>query len=398
MVLSMKKLLGIIFLGLLLGGCATPLATNTSIKDILALGTDKETMCKSRYFETKEFKNGWQAVCHSRWEKNYQYLPEHNTEIIWNGETRVYFIYENVKTPMTCTNMWCQYGDGRLKKIVFSMDQAQTYANPKLAKAEEERILREKKKREEEIKIAEKENKEKPKKEKPKATPDNDKIVPAGSGSGFFVSSDGHIITNYHVIEGCNVTKVTFKGNQLNTQVIAVDKMNDIAILKTNVKPNSIFSISNEDVSLLEDVIVAGYPLGRQVSSAIKTHKGVVTALAGAGDNYSNFQTDATINAGNSGGPIMNQKGNVVGIAVQTWIEEGVQGIHFGIKSSTLKTFANSNSLKFTQANSRELSNKDLGKLITEATVYLECHMTIAKIKKMIAAADNRKAFFSEYR
>ena len=76
---------------------------------------------------------------------------------------------------------------------------------------------------------------------------------------------------------------------------------------------------------MLEDVIVAGYPLGKKVSSAIKTHKGVVTSLAGAGDNYSNFQTDATINQGNSGGPIMNQKGNIVGIAVATWVEEGVQ-------------------------------------------------------------------------
>ena len=239
---------------------------------------------------------------------------------------------------------------------------------------------------------------EKPKKQKPKPSPDDNKVVPAGSGSGFFVSRDGHIITNHHVIDGCNITKVSFKGNQIDAQILAVDKMNDIAILKTNIKPSNIFPISNEDVSLLEDVVVAGYPLGKQVSSAIKTHKGVVTALAGAGDNYSNFQTDATINAGNSGGPIMNQKGNIVGIAVQTWVEEGVQGIHFGIKSSTLKTFASSNSLKFSQANNRELSNKDLGKLITEATVYIECHMTIAKIKKMIAQADNRKAFFSEFK
>ena len=238
----------------------------------------------------------------------------------------------------------------------------------------------------------------KPKKKKPKTLPDDNKIVPAGSGSGFFVSRNGHIITNHHVIDGCNTTKVNFKGNQIDAQILAVDKMNDIAILKTNIKPESIFPISNEDVSLLEDVVVAGYPLGKQVSSAIKTHKGVVTALAGAGDNYSNFQTDATINAGNSGGPIMNQKGNVVGIAVQTWVEEGVQGIHFGIKSSTLKMFANSNNLTFSQPNNRELTNKDLGKLITEATVYIECHMTIAKIKKMIAQADNRKAFFSEFK
>tara|TARA_B100000700_G_scaffold222603_1_gene245358 strand:+ start:1577 stop:2713 length:1137 start_codon:yes stop_codon:yes gene_type:complete len=239
---------------------------------------------------------------------------------------------------------------------------------------------------------------EKPKKKKPKLTPDNDKIVPAGSGSGFFVSNEGHAITNYHVIKGCDINKLTFKGSQTEVKVLAVDKVNDIAILKSNAKPDVIFPVSNEDVSLLEDVIVAGFPLGKQISSAIKTHKGVVTALAGAGDNYSFFQTDAAINQGNSGGPIINQKGNVVGIAVATWVEEGVQGVHFGIKSSTLKTFASSNGLSFVSPNYRELSNKDLGKLITKGTVYVECHMTIAKIKKMIAQAENRKAFFKEHR
>ena len=88
----------------------------------------------------------------------------------------------------------------------------------------------------------------------------------------------------------------------------------------------------------------------------------------------------------------------VVGIAVATWVEEGVQGVHFGIKSSTLKTFASANGLRFLPPNNRDLSNKELGQLITSGTVYLECHMTIAKIKKMIAEANNRKAFFSEYR
>ena len=239
---------------------------------------------------------------------------------------------------------------------------------------------------------------EKPKeKKKPKATPDDNKIVPAGSGSGFFVSSNGTVITNHHVIEGCKLNKVSHKGSQYEAKVLAVDKVNDIAILKTNITPDRALSVSNEDVSLLEDVVVAGYPLGKQVSSAIKTHKGVVTALAGAGDNYSNFQTDASINQGNSGGPILNQKGNVVGIAVATWVEEGVQGVHFGIKSSTLKTFASANGLKFLPANNRDLSNKDLGKLIMQSTVYVECHMTIAKIKKMIAEAENKKAFFKEF-
>ena len=239
--------------------------------------------------------------------------------------------------------------------------------------------------------------KEQPKENKPKPSPEDNKVVAAASGSGFFVSNNGDIITNHHVIDQCKIVKVNFKGNAIQAKILAVDKVNDIAILKANIKPNKIYSVSNEDVSLLEDVVVAGYPLGKKVSSAIKTHKGVVTSLAGAGDNYSNFQTDATINQGNSGGPIINQKGNIVGIAVATWIEEGVQGVHFGIKSSTLKTFASANGLKFLPPNNRDLSNKELGKLITEGTVYVECHMTIAKIKKMIAEANNRKAFFSDY-
>lgn len=238
---------------------------------------------------------------------------------------------------------------------------------------------------------------EKPKKIKPKTDPDDNKIVPAASGSGFFVSKDGHIITNNHVIDQCDIAKVNYNGASIDADILAVDKMNDLAILTSSINPTKVFSISNEDVSLLEDVIVAGYPLGKNISSAIKTHKGVVTALAGAGDNYSNFQTDASINQGNSGGPIINQKGNVVGVAVATWVEEGVQGVHFGVKASTLKTFASSNKLKFNQPSMRDLSNKDLGKLITNATVYIECHMTIAKIKRIIAEEKNKKAFFSEY-
>ncbi len=243
--------------------------------------------------------------------------------------------------------------------------------------------------------LAEKKKPTKPK--KPKINLDDNKIVPAGSGSGFFVSRDGTIITNYHVIQGCELNKVSYKGNQSNAVILSIDKINDIAILKSNLNPQKVFSVSNEDVSLLEDVIVAGYPLGKQISSAIKTHKGVVTALAGAGDNYSYFQTDAAINQGNSGGPIINQKGNVVGIAVQTWIEEGVQGVHFGIKSSTLKTFANSNGLKFLSPNTEELSNKELGQLITESTVYVECHMTVAEIKKMLDKMETKKSFYKKY-
>ena len=92
----------------------------------------------------------------------------------------------------------------------------------------------------------------------------------------------------------------------------------------------------------------------------------------------------------------MNQKGNVVGVAVANYGKQaGVEEFNFGIKSSTLKTFANANGLKFLPPNSRGFPTKSL---VTnyKATIYLECHMTIAKIKRLIAEEQNRKAFFSE--
>ena len=239
----------------------------------------------------------------------------------------------------------------------------------------------------------------KPKKKKPKKQlPKDNEIVAAASGSGFFVSKSGHIISNHHVIEGCDTTKLSFKGRQVNADVLAVDKTNDLAILKANLTPNKVYPVAIEDASLLEDIIIAGYPLGKKVSAAIKTSKGSITALAGYGDNYSQFQTDAALNQGNSGGPIMNQKGNVIGVAVANYGKKaGVESFNFGIKSSTLRTFANANGLKFVAPNRRDLSNKDLGELITSGTVYLECFMTVAKIKRMLAEAENRKAFFSEH-
>jgi S1-C subfamily serine protease len=230
------------------------------------------------------------------------------------------------------------------------------------------------------------------------STEDQNTVVAASSGTGFFVSTNGHMVTNNHVIEGCDVVKAHYKGRELDADVLFTDRSNDLAIIKTNIKPEKVFPVSNEDVSLLEDIIVAGYPLGKNISASIKTFKGSVTALAGFGDNYSNFQIDASLSSGNSGGPIINQKGNVVGVAVEKLVEVGVEGFNFGVKSSTLKTFASSNQIKFQDPSTEELSNKELGQLITEATIYLECWMSVAKIKQIIQEGERQKAFFSEYK
>jgi len=249
----------------------------------------------------------------------------------------------------------------------------------------------------EKIKLTEK----KPKKtepEKSEPSPDDNKVVAASSGSGFFVTRTGHLVTNYHVVEECDAVKVSFNAKEIQADTIAIDKYNDLAIIKANINPSKVFPVSKEDVSLLQEVIVAGFPLGKKISALIKTHKGNVSALAGIGDNFSNFQTDATINHGNSGGPILTQKGNVIGVAVQLIPPDKAQNVFFGVKSSTLNTFAKANNVNFLPPNHREMSNEDLGELITEATVFLECWMTVAKIKQMIAQEENRKAFYSEHK
>ncbi len=223
-------------------------------------------------------------------------------------------------------------------------------------------------------------------------------IIAASSGTGFFVSTNGHMVTNNHVIDSCDTVKAHYKGRELDADVLFNDRTNDLAIIKVNIKPDRVFAVSNEDVSLLEDIIVAGYPLGKNISASIKTFKGSVTSLSGFGDNYSNFQIDASLSSGNSGGPIINQKGNVVGVAVEKLVEVGVEGFNFGVKSSTLKTFASSNQFKFQDPSTEELSNKELGQLITEATIYLECWMSVAKIKQIIEEGERQKAFFSDYK
>ena len=226
----------------------------------------------------------------------------------------------------------------------------------------------------------------------------DDTLIAAASGTGFFINKGGILVSNNHVIDSCDKNFVFYDGESYEAKVLGVDRVNDLALMKTDINPKSHFAISNQDASLLDDVIIAGYPLGKNISASIKTTKGSVTSLAGYGDNYSNFQTDAALNQGNSGGPIIDNKGNVIGVAVAVFgKEEGIESFNFGIKSSVLKTFINSFSVSYGEHNESEKSNKELGKIITESTVYIECWMTKSKIAELIQLNETQKAFFSNF-
>jgi S1-C subfamily serine protease len=224
---------------------------------------------------------------------------------------------------------------------------------------------------------------------------DND-IIPANSGTGFFINRDGILLSNYHVVQGCASVSLYHNGVKYPSNIIASDRTNDIAIISSSKKSNQYFRVDKDGPSLLEEIFVAGYPLGLQVSNSLKVSSGRVSSLAGFGDNYANFQLDAAINPGNSGGPIINKKGNVVGIAV-AYLPDA-QGFNFGIKSSTVNSFVNSNKINFSSPNMSEMSTKELSKLMNEATVFIECSMKVKDIKAALEKRDTKKVFYSEFR
>jgi S1-C subfamily serine protease len=148
------------------------------------------------------------------------------------------------------------------------------------------------------------------------AKPQDDEVREAASGSGFAVSSDGYVITNNHVIEGCQEVAVYDGGRAVPVTVITYDLQNDLALLKGDFTPKTVFALSGDQPELLQDVYVAGYPFGNEISSSIKVTKGIISSLAGIGNNFSNVQIDAALQVGNSGGPILDEMGNIVGVAV----------------------------------------------------------------------------------
>tara|TARA_A100001037_G_scaffold32100_1_gene25234 strand:+ start:10576 stop:12867 length:2292 start_codon:yes stop_codon:yes gene_type:complete len=226
---------------------------------------------------------------------------------------------------------------------------------------------------------------------KPRRYLNPNKTVSAASGSGFSVSSIGHVVTNYHVIKGCQNVKIHHNGKAIPATVITHDPQNDLALLKGDFRPSTVLALSPDSPYRLQDVYVAGYPFGRRISTDVKITKGVISSLTGIANNFSRIQIDAALQPGNSGGPILDNKGNVVGVAVakldikKILKSYGVipENTNFGIKTSIVRTILESKNISTPSANRSSISKRKLGKMISDATYYLSCWMTAAQIQKM---------------
>lgn len=177
-----------------------------------------------------------------------------------------------------------------------------------------------------------------------------------GVGTGFFIDANGIIATNNHVVEGArNVTIILHDGNQVPGEVIWTDPANDLAIVKvTNIRVPGVVTIGNSDnIRVGEGIIAIGNPMSAEFAGTV-TH-GIISAKkrlvqVGSG-NFEYIQIDAAINGGNSGGPLFNMKGEVIGINSAKIAQSGIEGIAFSIPINVLMQKIGTNTVTKYQTN-----------------------------------------------
>ena len=170
-------------------------------------------------------------------------------------------------------------------------------------------------------------------------------VSQASAGSGFIISADGFVVTNNHVISGAvNITVMLHDGREYKATVVGSDKMTDLAVLK--IDGNGFAYLDLGDSSKLvvgEQVVAIGNPLGELANSL---SVGYISSLARTinidGDPMVMLQTDASVSPGNSGGPLINLYGQVVGIVSAKSTGSGVEGLGFAIPMNSALDVINS--------------------------------------------------------
>jgi len=155
-------------------------------------------------------------------------------------------------------------------------------------------------------------------------------------GSGFFVSSNGHVVTNYHVISQKDEVKVILNDrSEFVAEVVRVSKIHDLALLKIDKEGTKSFEIKkSKDIPLAADIFAVGTPKAEDLSQTVS--KGIISGVRETDQSSNLIQIDASINSGNSGGAIINKEGLVLGVVSSKIFGFGVEGIAFGIPSYEL--------------------------------------------------------------
>jgi len=204
----------------------------------------------------------------------------------------------------------------------------------------------------------------------------------SSSGSGFFVSKAGHVMTNAHVINDCSTITARPDGAiAVPAQVLARDATNDLAVLKIAGSSDRALPIRGS-VRLGENIAAFGFPHSDILATTGNFTLGNVTALAGLRDDSRYLQVSAPVQPGNSGGPLLDSAGNVVGVvsakldAIKMASERGdlPQNVNFAVKASLAGSFLDANQIAYeTGIPGEKLDPADLAERAKKASVFITC-------------------------
>lgn len=205
-------------------------------------------------------------------------------------------------------------------------------------------------------------------------------------GSGFFVSNEGHIITNEHVVRNCKkLAAVDQNRNQIPLVLIDTFKDCDIALLKAGIRPRNTAKFGKiNNIQQGDTIVTYGFPLAGILSSSGNVSTGLITATEGLGDNPNMLQISAPVQPGNSGGPLADTTGAVIGLIVGKinsnffvkTFDDIPQNINFAIKEEPVLQFLNKNKVVIRHVNSNEnLSMRTLTEKLKEITVQIVCEI-----------------------
>ena len=202
------------------------------------------------------------------------------------------------------------------------------------------------------------------------------------SGTGFFVSLPGYVLTNRHVVDGCRTATVSRPGYpSSDARIVGVDATNDLALLTTGMGTKMVPPL-RIGVRVGESVFVYGFPLAGLLSSSGNFTVGNVTSVAGLGDDSRILQISAPVQPGNSGGPLLDKSGNVVGIIVSKLnalrlaqvTQDVPQNINFAIKASIAANFLEVNNVQTqARAGNEALEPTEIAERAKLFTVQITC-------------------------
>ena len=216
------------------------------------------------------------------------------------------------------------------------------------------------------------------------APPPKEKAL-VSTGTGFYIAPDT-VVTNFHVVNGCIEVRLRKNGGDLGAvRVLATSRADDLAALRAEAPAKSFLRLRiGAPIKAAEPVLVFGYPLAEALSSAGNTTLGNVTALAGLRDDSRYIQISAAVQAGNSGGPALDEAGRLIGVVVSKLNALAVarltgdipQNVNFAIRVTTLASFLDAHGIAYTPADAaaRELPVTQRAERAEASSLQVACH------------------------